>query len=350
MTPTYTLDDFDFALPRELIAQVPAARRGDARLLQVDGMRRADLAFTALPALLHPGDLLVFNDTRVVKARVFGEKSTGGKVELLLERVLGDHEALVQLRVGRAPVPGALLRLPGGAQATIAARDNGLYRLAFAGTGPLLDWFERHGHVPLPPYIDREAGVGDAARYQTVYARVPGAVAAPTAGLHFDQDMLASLAARDVGLAFITLHVGVGTFQPVKTNDLSQHRMHTERYSLPAATVDAIAATRARGRQVVAIGTTTLRALEAAALGVHRLTPGVAETALFVRPGFRFRVVDRLLTNFHLPKSTLLILVSAFAGFGAIRAAYAHAIAARYRFYSYGDALLVERDPRAGVK
>jgi len=343
----YRLSDFDFELPPELIAQSPAARRSGSRLLHVDGPRLSDLAFGDLPSLLQPGDLLVLNDTRVIHARVHAEKSTGGKVELLLERVTAPREAEVQLRASHPPKPGAMLRLPGGASAHVLARNGRFYRLAFDVTGDLFAWLERHGEVPLPPYIGRDARHDDGARYQTVYARAPGAVAAPTAGLHFDEAMFAALAARGVARAFVTLHVGAGTFQPVQSEDLALHRMHAEWYELPQATVDAIAAARARGGRVVAVGTTSLRALESAALASGALRAGAAETSLFVTPGFRFRVVDRLLTNFHLPRSTLLMLVSAFAGYAAIRAAYAHAIAARYRFYSYGDALLLERDPGA---
>lgn len=343
----YRLSDFDFELPPDLIAQVPSAQRSGSRLLHVDGPRLADRAFTDLPSLLRPGDLLVLNDTRVIHARVRAEKSSGGKVELLLERMAGPREAWSQLRASHPPKPGAVLRLPGGAAARVLAREGRFYRLAFDVDADLPAWLARHGEVPLPPYIGRQARREDDARYQTVYARAPGAVAAPTAGLHFDEAMFAALAARGVERAFVTLHVGAGTFQPVQAEDLALHRMHAEWYELPQATVDAVAATRARRGRVVAVGTTSLRALESAALADGTLRAGAAETSLFVTPGFRFRIVDRLLTNFHLPRSTLLMLVSAFAGFDAIRAAYAHAIAARYRFYSYGDALLLERGPGA---
>ncbi len=347
----YTLQDFDFALPPELIAQVPPARRSGSRLLHVAGMKHDDLAFRDLPALLREGDLLVFNDTRVIKARVFATKASGGRAELLVERVTAEREAWAQVRASHAPKPGALLHLPGAAHARVLERDERFFRLAFEGTGPLHAWLEQHGDVPLPPYIGRHAEAVDAARYQTVYARVPGAVAAPTAGLHFDEDLLAELDRRGIARAFVTLHVGAGTFLPVQHEDLAQHRMHTEWYTLPEATVDAIAATRARGGRVVAVGTTSLRALESAAqAGDGALRAGPGETALFVTPGYRFRVIDRLVTNFHLPKSTLLMLVSAFAGFEAIRAAYAHAIVQRYRFFSYGDALLLERAPAAGAR
>ncbi len=341
----YRLSDFDFDLPGELVAQVPAPTRSGSRLLHVHGAQLTDHAFTDLPGLLRPGDLVVFNDTRVLHARVFARKPTGGRVELLLERLVGEDEAWTQVRASHPPRPGTVLDLPGGATARVLERDDRFHRLAFAGTGPLVAWLERHGAVPLPPYIGRGAEAADAARYQTVYARAPGAVAAPTAGLHFDDALFAQLAARGIERAFVTLHVGAGTFQPVRHEDLALHAMHTERYELPAATVAAIAAARARGGRIVAVGTTSLRALESAAAREGGLQAGLAETALFITPGYRFRVVDRLVTNFHLPRSTLLMLVSAFAGYDAIRAAYAHAIAARYRFYSYGDALLLDPAP-----
>jgi S-adenosylmethionine:tRNA ribosyltransferase-isomerase len=341
----YTLADFAFDLPAELIAQAPSPARTGSRLLHVDGARLSDLAFADLPQHVRAGDLMVFNDTRVIKARVFARKSTGGKVELLVERIIGD-EAWVQLRASHPPALGSALQLPGAASAVIVARDERFFRLRFEGTGPIDAWLEQHGDVPLPPYITRPPDNDDMARYQTVYARDPGAVAAPTAGLHFDDAILAAFAARGVDRAFITLHVGAGTFQPVQSEDLAQHRMHSEWYRIPQETADAVAATRARGGRVLAVGTTSLRALESAA-AAGGVTAGTGETTLFVTPGFRFRVVDRLLTNFHLPKSTLLMLVSAFAGYEDIRAAYAHAVAAEYRFFSYGDAMLLERAPVA---
>jgi S-adenosylmethionine:tRNA ribosyltransferase-isomerase len=342
----HTLADFAFDLPSELIAQMPAPTRTGSRLLHVDGARLADLAFADLPRLLRAGDLLVFNDTRVIKARLFAHKPTGGKVELLVERIVANDEAWVQMRASRPPGIGGTLQLPGNASATVLACDDRFWLLRFAGTGPLAVWLEIHGEVPLPPYIARRPEHDDATRYQTVYAREPGAVAAPTAGLHFDDAMLAAIAARGVGRAFVTLHVGAGTFHPVRNDDLALHRMHTEWYRIPQETADAVAATVERGGRVVAVGTTSLRALESAAT-VGGLQVGSGETALFVTPGFAFRVVDRLLTNFHLPKSTLLMLVSAFAGYDNIRSAYAHAIAQRYRFFSYGDAMLLERPPIA---
>jgi S-adenosylmethionine:tRNA ribosyltransferase-isomerase len=341
--PRYTLRDFDYTLPRELIAQVPARERTGSRLLHVDGAKLSDLPYTALPSLLAAGDLLVFNDTRVIRSRLAATKPSGGRVELLLERVLGRDEALFQLRASHPPKPGGVLLLADGARATVVGRSDRFFRLRFDGTPSLADLLERHGDVPLPPYITRPAEADDAERYQTVYARHAGAVAAPTAGLHFDETLLAALAAAGIESAYVTLHVGAGTFQPVQDDDLARHVMHAERYLIPGATVDAIAAARARGGRVVAVGTTSLRALESAAAADGTVAAGEAETTLFVTPGYRFRVVDRLLTNFHLPKSTLLMLVSAFAGLQYIRAAYAHAIAARYRFFSYGDAMLLER-------
>jgi S-adenosylmethionine:tRNA ribosyltransferase-isomerase len=344
----YTLRDFDYRLPPELIAQAPAAERTGSRLLHVRGATLADVAFTDLPGLLAAGDLLVFNDTRVIKSRLIGYKPTGGRVELLLERALDPTEAVFQLRASHPPRVDTEIELPGGVRATVMARDGRdgrFFRLRVDGVSSLLEYLDRHGEVPLPPYIARAANTDDELRYQTVYARHAGAVAAPTAGLHFDAAILDKLVRAGVASAFVTLHVGAGTFQPVESDDLAQHRMHAEWYDVPAATVQAIAATRARGGRVVAVGTTTLRALEAAAGDDGEARAGARETRLFITPGYRFRVVDRLLTNFHLPKSTLLMLVSAFGGFENIRAAYAHAIAQRYRFYSYGDAMLVEREP-----
>lgn len=343
-TRPYTLRDFDYRLPPELIAQTPAAERTGSRMLHVQGAALADRAFTDLPRLLAPGDLLVFNDTRVIKSRLIGYKPTGGRVELLLERVLGPAEALFQLRASHPPRVAGELQLPGGAQAAVVARDGRFFRLRLHGVHSLLEYLERHGEVPLPPYIARAPDADDEARYQTVYARQAGAVAAPTAGLHFDPVMLANLEHAGNECVYLTLHVGAGTFQPVESDDLSRHRLHAERYDIPVATADAIEANRTRGGRVVAVGTTTLRALEAAAADDGRVRAGTGETQLFITPGFRFRVAHRLLTNFHLPRSTLLMLVSAFAGYGNVRAAYAHAIAQRYRFYSYGDAMLAERD------
>ncbi|MBP8295930.1 MAG: tRNA preQ1(34) S-adenosylmethionine ribosyltransferase-isomerase QueA [Burkholderiales bacterium] len=344
--PAYRLSDFDFALPPELIAQAPAAERGASRLLHVRGGQLADCLFRDLPSLLDPRDLLVFNDTRVLRARLHGRKESGGRIELMIERILGPREALAQMRASHAPRVGSALAI-GPCRLIVAGRDDRLYRVRIDGEGTLEGLLESHGEVPLPPYIARPATGDDAARYQTVYATQPGAVAAPTAGLHFDQAMLAALAGRGIARAFVTLHVGAGTFLPVQSEDLREHRMHSEWFDIPAATVAAVAAARERGGRVVAVGTTTLRALESSAASDGVLRAGAAETRLFITPGFGFRVVDRLLTNFHLPKSTLLMLVSAFAGYAEIRAAYAHAIAGRYRFFSYGDAMLLERGSAA---
>ena len=338
------LDDFDYHLPEELIAQAPAAERSASRLLHLDGVTGAlqDRRFADVLELLQPGDLLVLNDTRVIKARLTGRKATGGQIEVLIERVLDRHEALAQIRASHAPKAGAMLLLGEAIKAEVLGREDDLYRLRFGGGDGVHALLERHGSVPLPPYITHDPDAGDETRYQTVYAKTPGAVAAPTAGLHFDAALLDALRARGVGVAYLTLHVGAGTFQPVRTQNLTEHRMHGEWYSLPQETVDALHATRAAGGRVIAAGTTSLRALEAAAAEGDPVA-GDAETALFILPGYRFRVVDRLITNFHLPKSTLLMLVSAFGGVDNIRAAYRHAIAQRYRFFSYGDAMLIER-------
>ena len=341
----YRLSDFDYELPQDLIAQRPARERAHSRLLHVDGAKLAELSFAAIPDLLSPGDVLVINDTRVIPARLRGRRETGGRVELLLERIVAPDEAWMQLAASHPPKPGGRIFLDrGDAAATVLERDGRFVRLRFAASLGLDDYLERYGEVPLPPYIARAVAPEDAKRYQTVYARERGAVAAPTAGLHFDQAMLERLRERRIVLASLTLHVGAGTFEPVDEEDLTQHRMHRERYAIPGETAAAIAAAHAAGRSVIAVGTTTLRALESAA-SPEGVRAGAAETALFITPGFRFRFVDRLITNFHLPRSTLLMLVSAFGGFDTIRNAYAHAIRERYRFYSYGDAMLLERDP-----
>ena len=334
--------DFDYALPEELIAQHPAAARSASRLLHLDGASGAleDLGFAELPRLVDPRDVLVLNDTRVLKARLFGSKSTGGRIELFVERIVAEREALAMIRAGHPPHPGDRLVIGDGVAVEVLAREADLYRVRFAE--PVASVLERCGNVPLPPYIRHPPDARDAERYQTVFAEKQGAVAAPTAGLHFDEAVLGALAARGVAFARITLHVGAGTFQPLRTADVEDHRMHSERYEVPQAAVDAIAKARAAGGRVLAIGTTALRALESAVRnGALRASSG--ETALFIYPGYRFRVVDRLLTNFHLPRSSLLMLVSAFGGIDHVRKAYAHAIAGRYRFYSYGDAMLIER-------
>ena len=337
------LSDFDYELPPRLIAQHPEAERTASRLLHVHGARASleDLHFSDIASLIGAGDVLVVNDTRVIKARLHGRKDSGGAVEMLIERVVDAHRALAQVRASKAPKAGRFVRLANGLQVEVMGRVGEFFELRFPGEG-VMAALDAHGEVPLPPYITHAAASQDEARYQTVYARVPGAVAAPTAGLHFDDALLAALKAKGVEMAAVTLHVGAGTFRPVRVDDVSQHVMHSEWYSVPLATVEAIARARARKGRVIAVGTTALRALESAAAGAE-LAAGSAETRLFITPGYEFKVVDRLITNFHLPRSTLLMLVSAFAGWDAIRRAYAHAVAHRYRFFSYGDAMLLER-------
>ncbi|HEX3096071.1 MAG TPA: tRNA preQ1(34) S-adenosylmethionine ribosyltransferase-isomerase QueA [Usitatibacter sp.] len=338
------LSDFDYDLPPDLIAQHPAAERTASRLLHLDGRtgRMEDRAFRDFVSLVDAKDVLVFNDTKVIKARLRGRKDSGGEVEVLVERILDASRALAHVRASKAPKPGRQILLARGGTLEVLGRQGELFELLFLD-GPVLDVLDAWGEVPLPPYISHTAEPDDERRYQTVYARAPGAVAAPTAGLHFDAATLDALRAKGVALASLTLHVGAGTFQPVRVDDVSQHVMHSEWYGVPDETVQAIADARSRGGRVVAVGTTTLRALESAAAAAGNLQPGNAETRLFIVPGFRFNVVDRLLTNFHLPRSTLLMLVSAFAGTDNIRRAYAHAVVERYRFFSYGDAMLLER-------
>jgi S-adenosylmethionine:tRNA ribosyltransferase-isomerase len=337
------ISDFDYELPPELVAQHPAAERSASRLLHLDAAAGTleDRTFRDLVGLVDPRDVVVFNDTRVIKARLRGRKDSGGEVEILVERVLDASRALAHVRSSKAPKAGRQIVLARGGVVEVLGRQGELFELLFVD-GPVLDVLDAWGEVPLPPYITHIADAGDEQRYQTVFARVPGAVAAPTAGLHFDEAMLDALRAKGVALASLTLHVGAGTFQPVREDDVAKHVMHSEWYSVPQAAVDAIAAARARGGRVLTVGTTTLRALESAAVS-GTLAAGSAETQLFIVPGYRFQVVDRLLTNFHLPRSTLLMLVSAFAGADPIRRAYAHAVAQRYRFFSYGDAMLLER-------
>lgn len=342
-----TLNDFDYTLPPDLIAQAPLAQRSASRLLVVHPPMEGaevlvDRNFADLPALIGPQDLLVFNDTRVIHARVHGSKASGGQIEVLIERAIGPHEALAQVRASKSPRSGSTLRLADAFDVEVLGRVGEFYHLRFPAHENLFELLERHGKLPLPPYIQRAAGDDDESRYQTVFARSPGSVAAPTAGLHFDEATLAQVRARGAQCAWLTLHVGAGTFQPVRVDNLDEHRMHRERYFIPPQTVDAIARTRAAGGRVIAVGTTSLRALEAAAHN-GALGAGEGETEIFILPGFKFQVADALLTNFHLPKSTLLMLVSAFAGREPIRRAYAHAIAARYRFFSYGDAMFLTR-------
>ena len=361
---SYTLSDFDFDLPHERIAQHPTPERSSSRLLDGRGATPGDRIFRELPSLLRAGDLLVFNDTRVVKARVFGEKHSGGKLELLIERVLAGGagpEVVAHMKVSKKPPLGALIHLAGGLaaggfDATLLSRwpdeDGPLFRFALHGPAGETAWelMERCGHLPLPPYIERDQASGhdadaaeDAERYQTVFARAPGAVAAPTAALHFDDKVLADLEARGIERASVTLHVGAGTFQPVKTENLAEHRMHAEWYSIPSATLAALERCRQRGGRVVAVGTTTVRTLESwAQSGLVE-----ADTNIFITPGFGFQVVDLLVTNFHLPKSTLMMLVSAFSGYERVMALYRHAVAQEYRFFSYGDAMLLERTDAA---
>ncbi len=338
--------DYFYALPEALIASRPLPERSASRLLALDGSTGAirDLVFRDLGSLLWPGDVLVLNDTRVLPARLKGRKSSGGACELLLERCLGGRRFLAQARASKGVSPGARIELPAAAVAVAIARHGDL--VEFELDREVQAYFEAEGGVPLPPYVAREAEPADRERYQTVYAAVPGAVAAPTAGLHFDRESLSRLAAQGVEVAKLTLHVGAGTFTPLRAEEIDAHRMHAERIRVPVEAVAAIAAARRRGGRVVAVGTTVVRALEAAA--EHGgLEPCDGETELFIRPGYRFRVVDALLTNFHLPESTLLVLVSAFAGRECVLAAYHHAIAGRYRFYSYGDAMFVTPDPAA---
>ncbi|MGW8394980.1 tRNA preQ1(34) S-adenosylmethionine ribosyltransferase-isomerase QueA [Pseudoduganella sp. HUAS MS19] len=334
----YSLSDFDFNLPPERIAQFPLPDRSASRLLHVDGKILHDRQFIDIVDQLQAGDLLVMNNTRVLKARFFGVKESGGKVEALVERVLDTRTVLAQVRASKSPGPGVKIRLADACDVTVGERAGEFYTLHFEAD--VFDLIERYGRLPLPPYIEHAPGEVDETRYQTVFNKVPGAVAAPTAGLHFDEALLDKLRAKGVKFAYVTLHVGAGTFQPVRTENLAEHKMHTEWYTMPQETVDAVRAARAAGRDVVAVGTTSLRALESASQG-GSLEAGSGDTNLFITPGYKFKTVTRLITNFHLPKSTLLMLVSAFAGFTEIRHAYQHAIANEYRFFSYGDAMLL---------
>ncbi|AWV06764.1 tRNA preQ1(34) S-adenosylmethionine ribosyltransferase-isomerase QueA [Marilutibacter maris] len=339
--------DFHYELPPELIAQAPLAERSASRLLLVPPAPQpfADRVFRDLPGLLQPGDLLVFNDTRVIPARLFGQKSTGGRVEILIERLLGSAEARAQLGVSKSPRPGARIALDAGGEAEVLGRDGEFYHLRFHVDTPLESWLSRAGQLPLPPYIERRPGAEDAERYQTVFARETGAVAAPTAGLHFDDALLDALKARGVHTGHVTLHVGAGTFQPVRVEHLDQHLMHSEWLNVGAELVEQVRRTRAAGGRVIAVGTTVVRALESAMRddgeGGRELRPFAGETRLFILPGYRIRSVDAMVTNFHLPESTLLMMISAFAGKERVFEAYAHAIRERYRFFSYGDAMLL---------
>jgi S-adenosylmethionine:tRNA ribosyltransferase-isomerase len=335
--------DFAFELPPELIAQAPLAERAASRLLCLgDRGQISDRSFRALAELLRPGDLLVLNDTRVIPARLHGHKESGGRIEVLVERVLDDRRILAQVRASKSPRDGACLHLDGAIEARVLGREGEFFVLEFAGEDTVLTQLERHGHIPLPPYITRADVTDDHERYQTVYAREPGAVAAPTAGLHFDTALLAQLGEQGIDSAYVTLHVGAGTFQPLRVERLEEHRMHAERVEVSAETCAAIAATKSRGGRVIAVGTTVVRSLETAAQS-GTLQPYRDETRLFITPGYEFRVVDALVTNFHLPESTLLMLVCAFAGYEPIMRAYRHAVEQRYRFFSYGDAMFLER-------
>jgi S-adenosylmethionine:tRNA ribosyltransferase-isomerase len=340
----YSLSDFDFNLPAELIAQSPLTERTQSRLLRVKPDKLIDGLFTDVLSLLEAGDVLVFNDTRVVNARFLGVKETGGRVEVMVERVVGPTTVIAQVRASKTPAPGMKMRLAEAFDVIVGERVGEFFTLTFPDDALLL--MDRYGSLPLPPYIEHQADKFDAERYQTVYAKTPGAVAAPTAGLHFDEPLLHALREKGIRVATLTLHVGAGTFQPVRLENLSEHQMHSEWYSISQETVDIVQAAQREGKQVVAVGTTSLRAIESASSS-GALVAGSNDTRLFITPGYTFRTVTRLITNFHLPKSTLLMLVSAFAGYQTIRHAYTHAIAQRYRFFSYGDAMLLERNDPA---
>jgi S-adenosylmethionine:tRNA ribosyltransferase-isomerase len=335
--------DFDYFLPPERIAQTPAQPRGASRLLHLDGATGAlrDMQFAELTSLLRSGDLLIFNDTRVIPARLFGAKDSGGRVELLIERLLGDHRVLAQVHASKSPKPGSRLQLEGGVTVRVLGRRDEFFELEFEITEPLLEMLDRIGHVPLPPYIQRADDAADRTRYQTVFAREPGAVAAPTAGLHFDEAMLARLQALGVEFGYVTLHVGAGTFQPMRAEEIEGYRLHTEYLRVGAEVCGQINAAKAAGRRVIAVGTTVVRALETAARD-GRVESFEGETDIFIYSGYRFRIIDALVTNFHLPQSTLLMLVCAFGGRENVLRAYRHAVEEGYRFYSYGDAMFIE--------
>lgn len=336
--------DFDFYLPEHLIAQHPTAERTASRMLHVNGTNSTlrDELFTTLPDLLNPGDLLVFNDTRVIKARLFGQKHSGGNVEVLVERIINQHVVYAHVRASRSPKAGSKIRLSDAFDAEVIARHDDLFELRFMGEQTVLELLEQYGALPLPPYITHAATAQDEERYQTVYSKNPGAVAAPTAGLHFNDTILDIIKSKGVNIAYVTLHVGAGTFQPVRVDNIHEHKMHSELYHIPQTTVDMIVRTKQNGGKVTAVGTTAMRALESAAQH-GQLQAGDGETSIFITPGYDFKIVDRLFTNFHLPKSTLLMLVSAFGGFDLMKKAYAHAVAQQYRFFSYGDAMLIEK-------
>ncbi|MBA4142243.1 MAG: tRNA preQ1(34) S-adenosylmethionine ribosyltransferase-isomerase QueA [Nitrosospira sp.] len=339
-------EDFAFDLPSELIAQFPAAQRGSSRMLHLGGCGGAlhDAMFADLPRYVRAGDVVVLNNTRVIKARLYGVRDTGGKVEVMVERVLDAHRVQAMMRASHPPHPGSKLFLAEAVTVTVLARKHDFYTLRFDHESSVTELLERYGNLPLPPYITRPAATTDEARYQTVYAKQAGAVAAPTAGLHFDEGMLIALREAGVAVTYVTLHVGLGTFQPVRVKNIADHKMHREIFRVPPETVESIRQAKAGGGRVLAVGTTSLRALEAAAYRTGALESSCGETDIFITPGYRFRVAERLLTNFHSPCSTLLMLVSAFGGMENIRSAYQHAIKQRYRFFSYGDAMLIERE------
>lgn len=336
--------DFDFYLPPQLIAQHPAQERTASRMLCMDGNsgNLTDKMFLDFPAACNEGDLLIFNDTRVIKARLFGQKHSGGNVEVLIERVINQQVAYAHVRASRSPKIGSRMRLSDAFDVEVTARHDDLFELHFLSDVSVFDLLEQHGALPLPPYITHTATDDDEERYQTVFSKHLGAVAAPTAGLHFTEALLAQLQQKGVNIAYVTLHVGAGTFQPVRVDNIAEHKMHSELFSIPQSTVDSIKKTKSLGGRVTAIGTTALRALESAAQH-GELKAGDGDTDIFITPGYKFKVVDRLFTNFHLPKSTLLMLVSAFAGIDNIKKAYAHAVEKQYRFFSYGDAMLIEK-------
>lgn len=342
---TMDISDFDFTLPEKLIAQHPPEVRGSSRLLvALPDMPLQDRVFSDLPDYVGEGDVLVFNNTKVMKARLFGQKDSGGRIEALIERVLDSHTALAHIRSSKSPKPGMGLVFEGGIRAVMVEREGELFCLRFEGGQTVYELLEQNGHLPLPPYIERAADADDDSRYQTVYAKYQGAVAAPTAGLHFTEELLLRLKDKGVETAEVTLHVGAGTFQPVRVEKIEEHKMHSEWFEVPSETVSAVEAAKARGNKVWAVGTTSMRALESAARETGHLKGGQGDTDIFITPGYRFNVVDRLVTNFHLPKSTLLMLVSAFSGMGHIRAVYRHAVEREYRFFSYGDAMILGRN------
>ncbi|WP_301817103.1 tRNA preQ1(34) S-adenosylmethionine ribosyltransferase-isomerase QueA [Neisseria maigaei] len=339
------ISDFDFTLPEHLIAQHPPEVRGSSRLLvALPDMPLQDRVFGDLPDYVEAGDVLVFNNTKVMKARLFGQKDSGGRIEALIERVLDSHTALAHIRSSKSPKPGMGLVFEGGIRTVMVGREGELFCLRFEGGQTVYELLEQNGHLPLPPYIERAADADDDSRYQTVYAKYQGAVAAPTAGLHFTEELLRRLKDKGVETAEVTLHVGAGTFQPVRVDKIEEHKMHSEWFEVPSETAAAVEAAKARGNKVWAVGTTSMRALESAARETGRLKAGQGDTDIFITPGYRFNVADRLVTNFHLPKSTLLMLVSAFSGMGHIRAVYRHAVEREYRFFSYGDAMVLGRN------